>query len=254
LNDQHLEEPVQLALRDGNRSLRWRSLPGARQEAEEVQQRLDQSEYLPIQCFVGEMAVEEVLKSAISPRLIHIATHGFYVPYQKANSPLSWQRGEASGSVLARLRHASNPLLRSGIVLAGANQLTRTNDENFQVDDGLVTAQEIASMDFRHTELVVLSACESGLGDVKRGHGVHGLRRALLIAGAHNLMTSLFEVPDAETRQLIGAFYESLVPHRQAATALRDAQRAIIKGRRLETGAAHPFYWASFFVLGKPGK
>ncbi|MDC0934777.1 CHAT domain-containing protein [Pirellulales bacterium] len=234
------------------RSLRWRSLPGARQEAKDVERHLETSDYQPVQSYVGAAAVEEVLKEAISPRLVHVATHGFYVPHDESD-PLNELAPSSSsgGTGLGRLRRDVNPLLRSGIVLAGANKL-QYDDQAEALDDGWVTAQEIASMDFRNTELVVLSACESGLGEEQIGHGVHGLRRALLIAGAHNLLTSLFEVPDEETRELMNAFYESLVVSSHPAEALHEAQQAIIQQRRAKHKAAHPFYWASFFVLGRP--
>src|SRR5258707_4878921 len=92
----------------------------------------------------------------------------------------------------------ANPLLRTGIVLAGANALDE-DAAKAGIEDGWVTAEEIALMDLRGTELVMLSACQTGLGDIKTGEGVYGLRRAFLYAGARTLVTSLFEVPDTET-------------------------------------------------------
>lgn len=241
------------------RSLRWRSLPGAELEAADVQSILADSDYGPVNSYLGNDAVEEVLKAIRTPRLLHLATHGFYVPLQQDEFASGQSRSPLSlGAGLARLRTDRNPLLRSGIVLAGANRLNRSAVESgavasetpvYSLEDGWVTAQEIAGMNLRHTELVVLSACESGLGDVSVGQGVHGLRRAFMHAGAHALLTSLFEVPDTETRELMKSFYQHLYRTGNRRTALNEAQRQRIRERRNDSGAAHPFYWASFILL-----
>lgn len=241
------------------RSLRWRSLPGAELEAADVRSILTDSDYGPVNSYLGNDAVEEVLKAIRTPRLLHLATHGFYVPLQQDEFASGRSRSPRSlGAGLARLRTDRNPLLRSGIVLAGANRLNRSAVESEAVasetpvhvlEDGWVTAQEIAGMNLRHTELVVLSACESGLGDVSVGQGVYGLRRAFMHAGAHALLTSLFEVPDTETRELMKSFYQHLHRTGNRRTALNEAQRQRIRERRSDSGAAHPFYWASFILL-----
>lgn len=249
---------MSLALRGAGetelRSLRWRPLPGAREEAASVQMNLAGSVYAPVQVFYGSDAVEEIFKTVVSPRIVHIATHGFYLPHEEVgafNESRSVKR--SSGSALGRLRYVDNPLLRSGLVLAGANKLA-TNSEERRVDleDGWLTAQEISSMDFRNTELIVLSACESGLGDSELGHGVRGLQRAFLVAGAHSLLMSMFEVPDKETRELMGLFYQHFVSTGDQVKSMQSAQQKLIAQRREQNGAAHPFYWASFFIVGQP--
>jgi CHAT domain-containing protein len=102
--------------------------------------------------------------------------------------------------------------------------------------------------------LVVLSACESGLGDVQNSEGVYGLRRAFLYAGARTLVTSLASVPDAETLKLMRAFYQNLAAGQGKLEALQRAQRAALQQRRqLRGGAAHPFFWASFILVGDAG-
>jgi len=244
-----------LALRESReidlRSLRWRRLPGAEQEAQDVNELLGQSNFAPVKIYLGEAAVEEVLKTAQSPRVVHLATHGFYVPLEAENlDKESDLRSFSSGTSLSRLRTDRNPLLRSGIVLAGANRLASGEDAAGTLEDGWVTAQEIASMDFRNTELVVLSACESGLGDIATGQGVQGIRRAFLNAGGHSVLTSLYEVPDGETRQLMHGFYQELLETDNRRAALSRAQRQRIVERRQAEGAAHPFFWASFILLG----
>ena len=143
-------------------------------------------------------------------------------------------------------------MLRSGLVLAGANKLGEAAPDDSAIDDGWLTAEEIAMMDLTGTDLVVLSACESGLGDVAYGEGVSGLRRAFLYAGARTLVTSLFKVPDKETSELMRDFYGGLKAGKSKLDALRDAQLAMIKRRREAHGAAHPFYWASFVLVGDP--
>lgn len=253
-----LAPKMSLALRGAGlmelRSLRWRPLPGARKEAASVQSELQDSIYAPVQVFYGRDAAEEVFKTVVSPRIVHIATHGFYLPHENTgefNESRSVQR--ASGSALGRLRYVDNPLLRSGLVLAGANQLATDNQgKGLNLEDGWLTAQEISSLDFRNTELVVLSACESGLGDPEPGHGVQGLQRAFLVAGAHSLLTSMFEVPDKETRELMGLFYHQFAQTGNQVNSMQWAQRKLILQRRDQNGAAHPFFWASFFIVGQP--
>ncbi len=234
------------------RSLRWRRLPGAAAEADDVAGLLAGSQFAPIKRYSDNEAVEEVLKAIQSPRLVHIATHGFYVALQREQDEAAGgQRGLSFSSGLARLRGDSNPLLRSGIVLAGANRLAdMTDDQAPSIEDGWVTAQEIVGMDFRHTQLVVLSACESGLGDLSNGQGVQGLRRSFINAGAHAVLTSLFEVPDEETRQLMHGFYQTLPAAPNLRRALCQSQRQLIADRRQHAKAAHPFFWASFILLG----
>src|SRR5262249_51446372 len=113
-----------------------------------------------------------------------------------------------------------------------------------------VTAEEIALLNLHGTELVVLSACQTGLGDIKTGEGVYGLRRAFILAGAQTLVTSLFEVPDAETRELMKRFYTTLHAGRGKLQSLHTARRSLIDERRKSHGAAHPFFWASFVLVG----
>lgn len=238
------------------RSLRWRPLPGARKEAASVQTHLAGSIYAPVQVFYGGDAAEDVFKTVVSPRIVHIATHGFYLPLENAgafNESRSVQR--SSGSALGRLRYVDNPLLRSGLVLAGANQLATSSEKRgVNLEDGWLTAQEISSMDFRNTELVVLSACESGLGDSELGNGVRGLQRAFIVAGAHSLLTSMFEVPDKETRELMDSFYQKFVQSGDQVKSMQAAQQKLILQRREQSDAAHPFFWASFFIVGQPEK
>jgi CHAT domain-containing protein len=235
------------------RGLNWKPLPGAAAEAADIEQALQDSAYGPVKTYAGDKALEDVFKRMPPPRVLHLATHGFFLADPKQIPPEERDRlmllNEGSGQT--RLRLMENPLLRSGIVLAGANALGEDGAPS-GLDDGWVTAEEIALMDLRGTELVVLSACETGLGDIKTGEGVYGLRRAFIYAGARTLVTSLFKVPDEQTRQMMQRFYGGLKAGKGKLASLREAQLEMIRQRRQDHGAAHPFFWAAFVLVGDP--
>jgi CHAT domain-containing protein len=136
---------------------------------------------------------------------------------------------------------AENPLLRSGIAMSGAN--VRQSGAN---DDGILTALEVAQLDLQGTELVVLSACDTGMGEVHNGEGVYGLRRALVIAGAQTQVTSLWKVSDEATRILMLNYYERLLKGEGRSAALRNAQLAMLAS----SDFSDPYYWASFISIG----
>ncbi len=234
----------------------WHPLPGTTREATEVRRELDGSAYGPVRVYAGKDALEEVLKTLPAPRVLHIATHGYFFPDQKLPQKdterfLTEEDPFDSEQRLSRIRGTENPLLRSGIVLAGANAAGAEGD-SLGVEDGWVTAEEIGMMNLRGTELVVLSACETGLADVRLGEGVSGLRRAFRYAGARTLVMSLFQVDDEATQVLMGRFYRGLKEGRGKLEALREAQLQVMRERRQRTGSAHPFYWASFVLVGDP--
>jgi CHAT domain-containing protein/Tfp pilus assembly protein PilF len=213
-------------------------LPGTASEARALSKILRDAELM-----VDVEATESALKKTSAPRILHVATHGFFLPDQKPT--------EASGDVPARSLTVAdgqasaaveNPLLRSGLALAGANGRKSGSE------DGILTALEAAGLDLDGTDLVVLSACETGLGDVQNGDGVYGLRRALFIAGAATEVTSLWKVDDLATRDLMVSYYQKLERGGGRSASLHDVQRAML-GRR---ATAHPYYWASFVVSGDP--
>jgi CHAT domain-containing protein len=139
-----------------------------------------------------------------------------------------------------------NPLLRSGLALAGANTAQQGGTLPPEAEDGLLTAEDVTGLDLLDTDLVVLSACETGLGEVHVGEGVFGLRRSFVIAGAKTLVMSLWKVPDEQTQELMVDFYQRLLNGESRADALRQAQLT------LKAKYHHPYYWGAFICQGDP--
>ncbi len=220
-----------------------------------------------VQLLIEAQATEAALKQVNGPAILHVATHGFFLPDQAQAADASGTRGLGLGNSAAPASSAlreENPLLRSGIALAGANRRQSGTGE-----DGVLTALEAVGLNLWGTKLVVLSACETGLGEVKNGDGVYGLRRALVLAGSEAQVMSLWKVDDAATRDLMVAYYQRLQAGEGRTDALRQVQLAMIKSKtRTQTGAerglggdmgspaasptdrSHPFFWASFIQSG----
>ncbi len=203
---------------------RWAALPGTRDEATALATLIPETRVL-----TGDRATESALKALRGPRVLHVATHGFFL------------EDEARSKKRRGGRPAENPLLRSGLALSGANQL-QSGDE-----DGVLTAFEASGLDLWGTRLVVLSACETGLGTAENGEGVYGLRRALVIAGAETQVMSLWQVDDQATKDLMISFYRRLEKGLGRTDALRKAQLRMLQ--REET--RHPYYWAAFIPSGQ---
>ena len=194
-------------------------------------------------------ATEAALKRVRSPRILHVATHGFFLRDQESEP--SERRGVGTVRNAAAITSAllpdlpvEIPLLRSGLALAGANlRRGRAGAE----DDGILTALEAAGLDLWGTKLVVLSACDTGVGEVKVGEGVYGLRRALALAGAETQVMSLWPVSDAGTRDLMIGYYRALQRGEGRGEGLRRVQLEMIKSK----DRRHPFYWAGFIQSGE---
>ena len=159
-----------------------------------------------------------------SPRILHLATHGFFLEDQK-HDPNQERRDLGLSGGEGRL--PENPLLRSGLALTGANTWLRGGAPPEEAEDGLLTAEDVSGLELLATALVVLSACETGLGEVRTGEGVFGLQRAFTLAGAKTLVMSLWSVPDDATRELMEDFYTCILAGEGRADALRNAQLAL---------------------------
>ena len=237
--------------------IKFSALPGTAGEAKAL------GAILNVAPLTQARATEATLKQSSAPRILHVATHGFFLPDQPQEM-LHNTRGLALGDEAARQAAAriENPLLRSGLALAGAN--TRQSGGG---EDGILTALEVATLNLWGTKLVVLSACETGIGDIKTGEGVYGLRRALVLAGAESQVVSLWKVSDAATRDLMVEYYRRLQAGEGRTAALRQVQLVMIKSKppgaaggaqrglsgnvtRQAEDRSHPFYWASFIQSG----
>jgi CHAT domain-containing protein len=219
----------------------FQPLPGTEDEALAIKTVLPEAVVL-----LGKEATEAMLKQARGPRILHIATHGFFFG-ERESSPKGARSLVINDQPNApdRLITASqveNPLLRSGLALAGANQ-GKSGD-----DDGVLTALEAAGLDLSGTKLVVLSACDTGVGDVLNGEGVQGLRRALVLAGSESQVMSLWPVSDEATKDLMIPYYKALQQGEERSEGLRRVQLRMLRGRM---GRRHPFYWAAFIQSGE---
>ncbi|WP_437512655.1 CHAT domain-containing tetratricopeptide repeat protein [Sorangium sp. So ce1099] len=221
--------------------LRFLPLPGTAKEAAAVGAKLTGARVL-----TGASATEGAVKGLARPRILHVATHGFFLPAASAPEQAPARYGLdtfARAAVAASVSEVDSALLRSGLAFAGANLRESGGD------DGVLTAAEVSGLDLSGTQLVVLSACDTGVGEPSHGEGVQGLRRALVIAGAETQVMSLWRIGDQATRHLMTAYYDRLVSGRERSDALREAQLSL-KG---QPDTAHPYYWAAFIVSGNGG-
>ena len=219
---------------------RFTPLPGTAAEADALRRLLPDAEVL-----TGREANESAVKSAHGPRLLHLATHGFFLgSNQRATSERGRLLVQAASLDSGPTVVIENPLLRSGLAFAGANQR-----DDGHGGDGILTALEASSLDLWGTRMAVLSACESGLGETKPGDGVYGLRRALVMAGAESQVMSLWQVSDDATRALMTDYYTRLKAGEARSGALRQVQLEMLHS----TTRRHPYYWASFILSGADG-
>ena len=221
----------------------WKYLPGSATEAIEIGKILKGQKFA-VQLDTGYAATEEAFKrlgnSRPSPRTILLATHGFFFPDpQKAPSP-----GRGLGEAEPVFKTSDDPLIRSGIILAGAQQTWSTGKGKENREDGILTAYEISQMDLSGTELVVLSACETGLGDIVGNEGVYGLQRAFKIAGAKYLIMSLWKVNDRSTGEFMTEFYRQWL---EMGLSIPDAFRTAQQNMKIKY--KDPYHWAGFVLV-----
>ncbi len=199
-------------------SVRFDSLPGTQAEIDAIAIDM-RAKGWKVQQFTGSRATEESLKNIRNPQVLHLATHGYF-------------REDSVGG--------SHALLNAGLILARRDS-AKTGS---RPDDGVLKAREALTLDLEKTRLVVLSACETGLGTSMAGEGMYGLQRAFQLAGSRNIMMSLWKVDDEATSRLMAAFYRHYLQKGDAQESLRLAQMEIRKSH------PHPYFWASFVVLG----
>lgn len=234
------------------RSVRFQPLPEAVHEVAEVATAWGApSEAVSL---TGSRAGEAALKRlAPGRRVLHFATHAFFLDANRCLNGVMSERGigglASEGRSRARRRSAyGSPLLLSGLALAGANLRQRAGPGN---EDGILMAQEIVSLDLSGVEWVVLSACNTGVGEVQPGEGVLGLRRAFELAGARTVIMSLWEVQDRPAREWMLQLYENRYKRGEStADAVRDAALGMLRDRRAHGRSTHPFYWAEFVAAG----
>jgi CHAT domain-containing protein/tetratricopeptide (TPR) repeat protein len=240
-------------------NMRFSALPAAAREAQDVAtlwKTLSVTGSAAAETLIGAAATESAVKH-LGPgsRILHLATHGFFLGDECA-SPLDGARavgGLVSGPTSPNARRSAmappeNPLVLSGLALAGANLRAAAGADE---DDGILTAEEVASLNLTGVEWAVLSACDTGLGLIRAGEGVLGLRRAFHLAGARTVIMSLWSVEDRATRQWMQTLYSSrLESRRSTADAVRDAALAVLRERRARGLSGHPFFWAGFVAAG----
>ncbi len=187
---------------------------------------------IPTVLLQNEEANEQNIKKLQSPPILHIATHGFFID-EPSESELQTMQDSEDRNLL------KNPFLRSGLLLAGCQ------NPQLQGEDGILSAEEVMNLDLQNTELVVLSACETGLGDIEGGEGVYGLQRAFRQAGAKNVLMSLWKVDDTATQLLMNYFYTAILKGKPKREALQTAQL------QLKKLYPNPYYWGAFILVGE---
>ncbi|MDH5603418.1 MAG: CHAT domain-containing protein, partial [Cyclobacteriaceae bacterium] len=218
---------------EASSSNRISPLPGTENEVMQIRALLNEkgvtSDY-----FTKDEATEEQVKATINPNVLHIATHGFFNPEGK-NS-----RGNSPEEAAAM----SNPLLRAGLILSGGGDLMDKTSFNFNIESGILTAQEAMNLNLDKTELVVLSACETASGEVEAGEGVYGLQRAFIVAGAKTLIVSMFKVDDVATQKLMSIFYRKWLQTGKKRESFIEAKKEV------RNEFKDPVDWGAFVMVG----
>lgn len=227
----------------GMRGLKFDPLPGAEKEGNLIRQSVA-AKGASNAIFTKRDAQEKVLRELEQPpEILHIATHGFFL---KADDTLRKRLLKLQrGSDIQLPPPGDNPLLRSGLAFAGINANAQVLGEIDTDNDGVLTALEVLSLNLTGTKLAILSACETGLGEIHEGEGVYGLRRAFQEAGASTVVSSLWEVSDAGTQKLMTALYGRLLAGKSPHQALREAQLEMLRIGEWSS----PYIWSAFFMV-----
>jgi len=209
-------------------------LPGTKKEVEELNLILNENGW-KTDLFTREKASESQVKNVSNPKVLHIATHGFFM------QDIEYEESTDYGAYFKDQDY--NPLFRSGLLLAGAAGAIYDN-KNVNNEDGILTAYEAMNLNLDETALVVMSACETGVGEVKNGEGVYGLQRSFLVAGAESVIMSLWQVDDYTTQRLMVLFYKNWLSGQDKFMAFKNAEIALKKEFK------DPFHWGAFIILG----
>lgn len=213
---------------NGERSSKLNRLPGTLEEVTRINSVLTSKQWAAT-VYTSAQSTEENIKSIKDARIVHIATHGFF---QK----------DGEKSLDNESKTENNPLLKSGIYLANSTSIRKSGSE-----DGILSAYEAMNLNLDNTEIVILSACETGLGELKNGEGVYGLQRSLRVAGAGAVIISLWKVDDAATQKLMSYFYAELL---KTGTIGNVRQAFTAAQMKLRTEYKDPFFWGAFVVVG----
>lgn len=225
----------------------WKRLPGTEEEANDISKILTDSGY-SVRKYSGIKANEESFKSLSGREVnaLHIATHGFFLSRQediKKNAYLN--------TITANNAGRTDPMLRSGLLFSGANRAWQGKRKIEGVEDGILTAKEIAGLNFSKMDLIVMSACQTGLGDVESNEGVYGLQRAFKLAGAETIIMSLWEVDDMATSLLMKSFYDGYLSGESKDVAFRNATNTVrnYTDKNGDRPYESPYYWAAFIMM-----
>ena len=218
------------------RNLYLSNLPGTMTEINQISKILKSNNW-NVDLISGIDATESMIKSLNSPKLLHIATHGFFLKDQDLYANTNIISAENKEAVM-------NPMTRSGLIFSGAQNTI--NGQLLANDNGWLNSYEASLLNLKGTELVVLSACDTGMGDVQNGKGVFGLQRAIRMAGAESLIMSMWKVDDEATQNLMTYFYEFWIDKKYSK---REAfKKAQFKIREIYK---HPYYWGAFLLIGE---
>lgn len=215
----------------------WSSLQWTEREIAEIASILQTSK-AAVEVYAGdtasEFAFKQLGKTKPSPSILHVATHGYFFPDPKKEAKLGFHSAE-------------HPLIRSGLILAGANKAWNDGETLPDGEDGILTAYEIAQMDLSNTELVVLSACDTGLGDIQGNEGVYGLQRAFKMAGVKHIIMSLWNVKDRQSMEFMTAFYREWLANKKEIPLAFQAAQKTMRGKYALP--FNPFLWAGFVLI-----
>jgi CHAT domain-containing protein len=237
-------------------SVHFEALPGSQHEASQVARIWSDafstdSTGEAVTVLTGLAATKNAVKSAaVGRRVVHLATHGFFLgascgPQTGGTRAIG---GISTPATSGRTGTIENPLLLSGLAFAGANRRASGKSDE---DDGILTAEEVAGLNLQGAEWAVLSACDTGLGEIKAGEGVFGLRRAFQIAGARTVIMSMWAVDDQAAQAWMSALYDGRFnKHLSTSDAVHEATLSVLRARRARGQSTHPFYWAGFVAAG----